>query len=72
MTATTSHDLFDLESPIRDLDNLASLTMQWALERTFHRPDSTEDDVTNQLRAREVDHLLFALAAIGWVLLHNN
>ena len=52
-------------SPIRDLDNLASLTMQWALERTFYRPDALEDEVTNQLHAREVDHLLFAIAEIA-------
>ena len=56
MTAPTSHALFDLESPIRDLDNLASLTMQWAQARTFYLPDALEDEVTNQLRAREVDH----------------
>jgi hypothetical protein len=65
MTTPTSHALFDLESPIRDLDNLASLTMQWAQARTFYLPDELEDEVTNQLRTREVDHLQFAIAEIA-------
>jgi hypothetical protein len=57
---------FDLEDPLRDLDNLASMTMQWSCDHiAYHFDDAFEDDATNRLRRRQIDHVLFAITEIA-------
>ena len=56
---------FDLEGPLRDLDNMASLTMQWSLDHIVHHEDTAEDAATNRFRSRQIDHVLFAITEIA-------
>ena len=56
---------FDLESPLRDLSNMVSLTMQWSLDHIVYHEDTAEDDATNRFRSRQIDHLLFAVTEIA-------